>query len=188
MKMNDKLENIIKQNEVIWKQFQNLLNEKEVAAKTILLNEGEISRHLYFIKKGCLRQSFNKEGKDITFQFFFENQLLSSIDSFLYNQPSVFAIEAIEPCELLSISKNEFDNFLKEYPDFKDTIIEVLISRFRHYMLLFLSRIKDNPQERYEDLIENHPEIIKRIPQHYIASYLGITPISLSRIRNRKPK
>jgi hypothetical protein len=61
-----------------------------------------------------------------------------------------------------------------------------MYQRFRNYSNLFLSRIKDTPRERYEDLILNHPEIIKRVPQHYIASYLGITPTSLSRIRNRK--
>jgi hypothetical protein len=54
------------------------------------------------------------------------------------------------------------------------------------YQKLFLSRIKDNPQKRYEDLLEHYPQILQRVPQHYIASYLGITPVSLSRIRNRK--
>jgi CRP-like cAMP-binding protein len=63
---------------------------------------------------------------------------------------------------------------------------DFIFQRFRNYAQLFLSRIKDSPQERYENLLENHSEIIKRVPQHYIASYLGITPISLSRIRNRK--
>jgi CRP-like cAMP-binding protein len=61
-----------------------------------------------------------------------------------------------------------------------------MFQRFKNYSQLFLSQIKDTPRERYEELIINHPEIIKRVPQHYIASYLGITPISLSRIRNRK--
>jgi CRP-like cAMP-binding protein len=68
----------------------------------------------------------------------------------------------------------------------KDGFQDLMFQRFKNYSQLFLSQIKDTPQERYEDLINNHPEIIKRVPQHYIASYLGITPISLSRIRNRK--
>ncbi|HRV32669.1 MAG TPA: Crp/Fnr family transcriptional regulator, partial [Candidatus Paceibacterota bacterium] len=61
-----------------------------------------------------------------------------------------------------------------------------LFKRFINYAELFLSRIKDSPKERYEDLVKNYPDIIKRVPQHYIASYLGITPVSLSRIRNKK--
>jgi predicted choloylglycine hydrolase len=78
------------------------------------------------------------------------------------------------------------DALYKEFPQLKEGFQEILFQRFRNYAQLFLSRIKDSPQERYRDLLTNHPEIIKRIPQHYIASYLGITPISLSRIRNRK--
>jgi len=63
---------------------------------------------------------------------------------------------------------------------------EQTFQRLVFYQKLFLSRIKDNPQKRYEDLLKQRPEIVQRIPQHYIASYLGITPVSLSRIRNRR--
>lgn len=62
----------------------------------------------------------------------------------------------------------------------------MILQRMGNYAKLFLSRIKDNPRKRYDELLKNNPEIIQRIPQHYIASYLGITPISLSRIRNKK--
>jgi len=67
-----------------------------------------------------------------------------------------------------------------------DIFQKLVFQRFSIYSHLFLSRIKDTPQERYEDLLQNNPEIIKRVPQHYIASYLGITSVSLSRIRKRK--
>jgi CRP-like cAMP-binding protein len=150
------------------------------------LNEGEIANKVYFIKKGCLREWFNKDGKDITFQFFFEGQPIASIESFLSNQPSKFTIESIEPSIVLSITKENFEQLYRLNPEFKESFQEFIFQRFGNYAQLFLSRIKDTPQERYKDLIMNHPEIIKRVPQHYIASYLGITPISLSRIRNRK--
>ena len=184
--MFEKLIAEIKKNESNWTKFQKLFVEREIPAKTILLNEGEISRHIYFIKKGCLRQWFNKDGKDITFQFFFEGQGVASIDSFLSSQPSIYTIESIEPSTIFSLSKENFEQILHLYPEMKEGFQELLFQRFRNYAQLFLSRIKDTPQERYEDLVKNHPEIIKRVPQHYIASYLGITPISLSRIRNRK--
>jgi CRP-like cAMP-binding protein len=184
--MIDKLINTIKQNKDNWKQFEYLLNEKKIAAKTILLNEGEIANNIFLIKKGCLREWFNKDGKDITFQFFFEGQPVASIDSFMNREPSLFAIESIEPSTILTIEKADFDKLLNHFPEFKIGFQDFIFQRFRNYGLLFLSRIKDTPKERYEDLIKNHPEIIKRIPQHYIASYLGITPVSLSRIRNRQ--
>jgi CRP-like cAMP-binding protein len=184
--MLDKLIETIKKDKDVWSQFQDSFVEIEIPSKTILLHDGEISCHIYYTKKGCLRQWLNKDGKDITLQFFFENQPVASIDSFLNNQPSLFTIESIEPSKIISISKETFEKLNKIYPEFKDSLNEYLFQRFRNYAQLFLSRIKDSPKERYEDLVKNHPEIIRRVPQHYIASYLGITPISLSRIRNRK--
>jgi CRP-like cAMP-binding protein len=184
--MFDKLMDIIKEDEKNWNQFQKYFVEREIASKTILLHEGEISNNIYFIKKGCLREWFNKEGRDITFQFFFDGQPVASIDSFMSNKPSLFTIESIEPSTLFTIGKVDFTELLKNYPEFKDKFQDFIFQRFNNYGQLFLSRIKDTPQERYVDLIKNYPEIIKRVPQHYIASFLGITPISLSRIRNRK--
>jgi len=184
--MLDQLINRIKQDKTNGANLQDFFVEREIASKTILLHEGEIANTMHFIQKGCLRIWFNKDGKDITFQFFFEGQGVASIDSFLSNQPSMFTIESIEPSIVYSISKDKFEQLLLLYPDFKGNLQDFMFHRFKNYAYLFLSRIKDSPKERYEDLINNHPEIIKRIPQHYIASYLGITPISLSRIRNRK--
>ena len=129
---------------------------------------------------------FNNDGKDITFQFFFEGQAVSSIDSFIESNPSLFSIESIEPTTLISISKEGFRQLFCYYPELKDGFQEILFQRFRNYAQLFLSQIKDTPSKRYEELMKTRPEIIRRVPQHYIASYLGITPISLSRIRNRK--
>lgn len=184
--MIDKLINTISADKENRAKFRESFAEKEIASKTILLHEGEISNNIYLIKKGCLREWFNKDGKDITFQFFFEGEPVASIDSFMNQKPSLFTIESIEPTTVLSIGKADFEKLLVTYPEFKNGFQDFIFQRFRNYGQLFLSRIKDTPQERYEDLMKNHPEIIKRVPQHYIASFLGITPISLSRIRNRK--
>jgi CRP-like cAMP-binding protein len=176
---------ILRRDKVNWTRFQDLLLEKEIAPRTVLLAEGEISRYAHFIKRGCLRLWFNKDGKDVTVQFFFEGQAVASIDSFLNNQPSLYAIESIEPSTILSMTRDHFEQLIQLYPEFKDGFQDYVFQRFRNYARLFLSRIKDKPEERYKDLIQNNPEILKRVPQHYIASYLGITPISLSRIRNK---
>ncbi len=184
--MLDRLVNKIKKNKTLQDNFKDIFQEKDIPAKTILLNEGKTARYIYFIKKGCLRLWFNKDGRDITFQFFFEGQAVASIDSFLSKQPSMFTLESIEPSSIISLSKENLERLQQLYPEMKEGFQEIMFQRLRNYSNLFLSRIKDTPQERYEDLIKNHPEIIKRVPQHFIASYLGITPISLSRIRNRK--
>ncbi|MEB2778735.1 cyclic nucleotide-binding domain-containing protein [Algoriphagus sp. D3-2-R+10] len=91
-----------------WDNFKHLFKRQEIPAKTILLNEGEIAKQAFYIEKGCLRVCSNNEGKDITFQFFFEGESVSSIESFRTNQPSLFTIESIEPCILYSIFKKDF--------------------------------------------------------------------------------
>lgn len=176
----------LRNNTELWEQFKDSFTKIEVPGKTILLKEGEIANKLYFIEKGCLRMWFNKDGKDITLQFFFEGQPVASIESFMGDQPSLFSLETIEHSALVSIGKPDFRKLLNADQGLRDGFQDVIYQRLGNYSHLFLSRIKDTPQERYNDLLKNHPEIVKRIPQHYIASYLGITPISLSRIRNRK--
>jgi CRP-like cAMP-binding protein len=166
-----------------WDRYQHYFNEITVPAKTLLLKEGETSKNIYFVKKGCLRLWFNNYGKDVTFQFFIENQAVSCI---LGRKPSFFNLESIEPSLIVMVRIQDFKTLLHEFPDLKDGFLQIILQRLEDYSLLFLSRIKDNPQKRYFDLLENNPEIIKRIPQHYIASYLGITAVSLSRIRNKK--
>lgn len=169
-----------------WEKYAHLYKEITVPAKTVLLREGEISRQAYFIRQGCLRLSFNDNGKDITFQFFFEGFGVSSFESFRSRKPSLFGIESLEPCTLLVISKRNHERMIAEVPGYKGILEEALYQRLEHYTRLFLSRIRDTPRKRYEDLLKEHPQIIRRVPQHYIASYLGITPVSLSRIRNKR--
>ena len=157
-----------------------------VQPKTILLEEGDIADRIYLIRKGCLRLFFYNEGKDITFQFFFEGDFVASFDSLYKGAPSLFSLESIEPSEVLSIKKEDFYNKIESNPSLRLLYEEKIIERFSLYQHLFLSRIKNTPQQRYEELLREYPNIIQRVPQHYIASYLGITPVSLSRIRNRR--
>ena len=157
-----------------------------VPPKTVLLEEGQIADKLYLIRKGCLRLFFYNEGKDITFQFFFEGDFVASFDSLHKRTPSLFYLESIEPTELTVIKRDDFYTLINNDSSLRRLYEEKLIDRFHAYQQLFLSRIKNTPQQRYEELLKEYPDIVKRIPQHYIASYLGITPVSLSRIRNRR--
>jgi CRP-like cAMP-binding protein len=178
----------LQQDPVFWKKCQLLFKVKEWPARTTLLREGEVARHMYFVKKGCLRLWFNKDGKDITVQFFVEGQSVSSLESFLAGTQSLFSIETLEPTSVAIIRRDGWDQLFELDPTLKDGLLEVIIRRMEEYVLLFLSRIKDSPRERYEALVRERPDIIQRVPQHYVASYLGITPVSLSRIRSRISK
>ena len=158
-----------------------------IPPKTVLLKEGEVADKLYLIRKGCLRLFFNSEGKDITFQLFFEGDFVASFDSLYKRQPSLFSLESIQPAQVLIIERDVFYNLIEKSPSLRRYYEEKLMERFHVYQRLFLSRIKNTPQQRYEELLKEHPDIIRRVPQHYIASYIGITPVSsLSRIRNRR--
>lgn len=169
-----------------WTKYLHLFKRQEVAPRTVLLKEGEVAKNLYYIEKGSLRLCFNKDGKDITFQFFFEGEVVSSIESFRTNQPGLYTVESIERSTLYAISKHDFFSKIQNIPEISEALERYTFQRLICYQKLFLSRIKDKPEERYRELTEKYPEIIKRIPQHYIASYLGITSVSLSRIRNRR--
>jgi CRP-like cAMP-binding protein len=175
----------LKEKESKQDSAERLLNEVKVPSKTILIKEGEVIRNIYFVKSGCLRLWFNDQGNDITYQFFFENQVVSG---FLDGEASMFTLESIETSTVVILKKSEFENLLNEMPGLKDEFLEFVMQRLAFYSKLFLSRIKDSPAKRYELLLKNSPEILRRVPQHYIATFLGITPVSLSRIRNRKPK
>jgi CRP-like cAMP-binding protein len=181
-------ENKLPIDEDKWKKYVSYYKRIKVPAKTILLKEGEISKKAFLIEKGCLRLWFNNQGKDVTFQFFFENEGASSIESFRKNIPSFFTIETVEPCIIHWIHKKDLDTIMKdlyEIPEMRDYVFNVLFDRQLHYTKHFLSFIKDTPAQRYLNLLKEKPYIIQRVPQHYIASYLGITPVSLSRIRNK---
>lgn len=164
----------------------HLLPEIHVAAKTVLLAEGETVQKMFFIEKGSLRIWFNHDGKDLTTQFFFEGEAATSLESFLYGEPSRFTVETMEDCRLRVFSKADFDRALAQDPAFRDGFYQTALQKLMVHSQRLLSFIKNKPQERYRELVEREPHILQRVPQQYIASYLGITPISLSRIRHRK--
>lgn len=98
------------------------LKEAEVLSiptKTVLLEEGKIANKIYLIRKGCLRLFFYNEGKDITFQFFFEGDFVASFDSLYKGTPSMFSLESIEPSEVLSIKKEDFYNKIESNPSLR---------------------------------------------------------------------
>lgn len=169
-----------------WGKFLGCFERMEVPSKTLLLKENEVSGSAYYIEKGVVRAWYNNDGKDVTFQFFMENTMFSSLESFRKGLPSMLSVETIEPCILWKISKSDAEAVLVEVyedPELRNQFIESLFERMFDYMKHFFSFIKDTPKQRYISLAKERPEIIRRIPQHYIASYLGITTVHLSRIK-----
>ena len=189
--MFDQLRKKIPLDDKKWNEYTGLFKRIAVPAKTILLKEGEVSKKFFLVEKGCARVWFNDNGRDITFQFFFENNTVASIESFRKSFPSHVFIETIEPSVLWYITKKEADKIIaeiSEIPALRDKFIDAVFERTFDYMKHFFSFIKDTPSQRYINLLKENPEIVQRIPQHYIASYLGITSVHLSRIKNKMAK
>jgi len=175
----------------IWVAYRSYFTCMKVPAKTNILREGEIAHKLFFIEKGCIRVWHNENGKDITVQFFFENSSVSSIESLKKNIPSPITIETIEPCIIWWIDKKALNKLIaeiKEIPRLRDMLIDALFERTFDYIKGFSAFIRDSPKQRYLHVLQDRPQIVQRVPQHYIASYLGISSVHLSRIKNKLAK
>jgi len=172
-------------------KYLQFLKRIEAPAKTVLLEEGKISGHYFFVEKGCIRAAYNNNGKDATIQFFFENEGVTSFESFVKNTPSMFTIETIEPSIIYALPKIYITALVEELSDepvILKMILNFSVERQLHYMHEFLSFIRDTPEQRYQNLLKESPHIIQRIPQHYIASYLGVSTVHLSRIKSKIAK
>lgn len=153
--------------------------------KTILLKKGKICDNLYFIEKGMARNYYKAEEKELTIDITVEGALLTSFSSFVSRQPSNEAIELMEDCQLVAIHYNDLQQLYQTYPVMER--IGRLIAEHNYnslknhnYMLKF-----NSTTERYEYLFNNKIEIIRRAPIGIIASYLGMSIETLSRIRSK---
>ena len=127
-----------------WDKLKHLFKQIEIPAKTTILEEGKLSKTIFFIEKGCLRTWINNNGKDITTQFFFDGQSVSSIESFRTNQPSLYSIESLEPCIIQTVSQKDFQLFIEESKKLKKEIEEHLFTRLIQTQKMLLSHLRDN--------------------------------------------
>lgn len=169
-----------------WTKYTSYFKKKEIPAKTTILREGDLARRIYFIESGCLRMFFTDINKDVTVQFFFEGEHVCSMESFLKNIPSNFSLETLENTTFYTLSKENYNRLCADLPAFNNYFQEFVQGRMFHYVNLLLDYIRLTPEQRYQQLLKTHPEILQRVHQYHIASYLGITAVSYSRIRGRK--
>ncbi|MBC7390661.1 MAG: Crp/Fnr family transcriptional regulator [Opitutaceae bacterium] len=148
-----------------------------------LLEEGSICEYLYYVEKGCLRGFTNQDGNMATYWFAMERMFATSFGSFISRTASRESIMAIEDCDLISIHYPDLEKLYSQFHEF-ETVGRIISQEYylrledRTYNLQFLSA-----KERYEQLILSYPSLLQRVPLGYIASYLGISQETLSRIR-----
>jgi CRP-like cAMP-binding protein len=174
-----------------WDKYMSHQERMEMPAKTVLLEEGKTSQHYIFIAQGCVRVWFNKNGEEKNVQFFFENEGLTSFESFVNHTPSQFTIETIEPSVIYLLPREYVMQLMDELSretGFLQMMLQLSAQRQTHYINEFVSLIRDTPEERYQRLLAERPHIIQRVAQHYIASYLGVSSVHLSRIKSKLAK
>ena len=166
--------------------YMSFLTHKSLSKKDYLLMPGDICRHVTYINKGCMRRYIiDEHSKEVILNFSLEDYWTGDLESFIFQKPTDFYIQALEDCELLQLSGENFYRACKEIPKFKK-FHDDKAQRNHYSALKRLSLAKSaTPEEKYLDLMKKQPQLFQRIPLHYIASYLGIEPESLSRIRKR---
>jgi len=171
--------------EADWNELQEKLTIQQLDKGAFLTRQGEICRQVSFINKGLLRMYYQADGKEICTGFVAENEYIAQYESFLTHQPSLSAIDTLENCELINLSYDAMQAIYQSRPVFEifgrkiaETLFIMISSQ--NTRLLALS-----PEERYLSVIEYQPFIIQRVPQYMIASFIGITPEHLSRLRKK---
>lgn len=170
------------------KLIARLFTEKEIRKGEYFLSEGAVCRHVGFIVHGIMRYYINKDGEDKTYGFGKEWDFVCNNESFIPQKPSVQSIQALENCKLLVISYDNLQLFyqgIKNGERFGRIIIEQVFIQTLQGLNSFYT---DSPELRYEKFIKDYADLLQRIPQYYIASFVGVKPQSLSRIRKRNNK
>jgi len=162
---------------------------KEVVLKNeYILQGGEVSKRIYFVKKGCLKVYFIAGNKENVLDFFMENDWFVELNSFINKTPSPYFIQAIESCEVYSISKINFEKQRKNNLNWERFYSRLLETQVPRLIEMLNDKLSLSNEDAYFKMMQLKPQLIHRVPQYLIASYLGLTPEGLSKLRKRTIK
>ncbi|GAB3986667.1 Crp/Fnr family transcriptional regulator [Spirosoma daeguense] len=152
---------------------------------TLLLTEGQVSTECYFVLEGCIRQYYVVDAEEITNNFFTENQWVISINSFTQKVPANHFWVCCEDTKLVIGNEQKENDLYNRFPKFETIsrkVMERVLGELQESTAAYLT---DTPEQRYLRLVDTKPDLLQRIPQYQLASYIGVKPESLSRIRKR---
>lgn len=152
---------------------------------TVLLKEGQISTEVYFVLEGCVRQYYLVDGDEKTNNFFTEEQWVISMNSFSQNNPSNHFLDCCMDSSLVVGNREKEESLYKRFPKFETVSRKVMEKVFAEQQEIMSSYTTDTAEQRYLKLLKSRPDLFQKIPQYQIASYIGVKPESLSRIRKR---
>lgn len=168
-----------------WDAFSERLKVSHFKKKEYILRPGQIERNLYFVAQGALRHFHLKDGNEYCFHFAMENEFTSAYFSFLERKPARCYVQALEDTTLLAVSKADLDELYVGNWNAErlgrlnaERLYKMLIRRQESLLL-------ETPDERFNRLLKEHPDWIMRVPQRFLASYIGLTPETYSRVKKR---
>jgi CRP/FNR family transcriptional regulator, anaerobic regulatory protein len=180
------LDSVHPMTEQLITHLSRTIREREVRKLQYILRAGHVSRHVHFIGSGLLRCFYIRGEAEVCSWFMKEGDVIISIESFYDQKESYESIQALEDCSLFYIDYTELQYIYRNFPEF-NFIGRVLTEKYHKLWAqqLYGIRMQQAP-ERYKWLLDNFPELVLRVPAKYIASYLGITEVTLSNIKSRK--
>ncbi len=158
---------------------------EEYPKGTTLLAEGQRSEAFFFLQKGCVRMYYLVDGVEKNTFFYTENQFVSSYESFVRATPASHYIACLEDSTMVVIKKEIAFSLLSASPKFEQLSRMLMEEELIIYQQMLSTFVTQNAEQRYQHFMDKHPELAQRIPQYHLASYLGVSPETLSRIRNR---
>lgn len=184
--LRQKFSEIIELSEEEFEYAKTLFIPKKLKKKRILIEAGEICKYTVFVEKGLLRSfKADDKGNEYILQFALEGWWTADLYSFLTNEPTPYNIEALEDSELLLITKPSWDLLLEKVPAFERYFRVLIQNNLINTQRRLMSSFTETAEEKYLKLLKEFPDILQRVPQHMIASYLGITRETLSRTRSQ---
>ncbi|RIX60314.1 Crp/Fnr family transcriptional regulator [Paenibacillus nanensis] len=150
---------------------------------TVLLRQGDVPDKCYFVLKGCVRQySVDEEGREITSNFYTEEQAISM---FSHDKPSGYTFTCLEDAVLVAGDLDTEEEMYRKHRQLELMTRKMIEESFGHMQEEFAAFIASSPEARFKSMLQSRPDLLDRVPQHQLASYLGMTPESLSRIKKR---
>jgi CRP-like cAMP-binding protein len=173
-------------NAVLRGHFLEFGKDLHVDANTPLLRAGEVAKYVYLIQSGAVRLCVrNAEGGETSVQFFFEGDMVSSLESMVSGCPSGLDLISMEACELHVLDRDTVLSRIQSQAAMSIQLLALTQQRLVDYINLYASAIAQTPTQRYQSMLATQPDKLARIPLHILASYLGVTPVHLSRIRRK---
>ena len=152
---------------------------------TVLLKEGQVSAAVYFVLEGCVRQYYLVDGEEKTNNFFTEGQWVIAINNISPGTPSSHFLMCCTDTSLVVGNRQKEEDLYRMFPKLESISRKIMAQVFAEQQAILASYISDTPEQRYLKLLESRPDLFQKIPQYQLASYIGVKPESLSRIRKR---